>query len=228
MPPLETYGKEFAKQTTEVRNILVPISVVASKQKKKLCHDFLDVCSQNTTKEKAKIYIQQYSELLKLKGGSKMLINIEKEMFLKLYSDAESVKKMQAIIEIYENRREIFASIMKDSLYQKGFESGDGDKNCTAKNIAEKISVVFFDYKNEELGFGFWYKEGTSKKIQKILEKLLEGYKNRLLSIDVENKYNWFIGRRFNFEIDKPINEILDTLHGMYRELEKMAIDELK
>jgi hypothetical protein len=228
IPPLESYGKEYDTQTTEVRNILVPVSVISTKQKKDLCHDFLDVCSCNTTKEKAKVYIQQYSELLKIKGGSKMLTNVEKEMLEKLYSDAESVKKMQAIVEIVENRWEILASIIKDSLYQKGFSPGDGDEQCTTKDIDEKISVVFTDYENVNWGFGFWYKEGTSKKVQASLENLLKNYKNKLLGDNVENEGNWFIGKRFTFEIDRPINDIVDTLQKMFKELEKMAIDILK
>jgi hypothetical protein len=228
LPPLDTYEREYELETAEVRNILVPISVVASKRENDLCHGFLDKCAGKATNEKARVYIQQYSELLKLKGGSKMLTDIEKEMLQKLYSDDESIKKMQLIIEIWENRWEIFSAIIKDSLYQKGFGPGDGDEKCTAKSINEEISVVFTDYDDEKWGFGFWYKEGTSKKIQNTLSNLLMNYNNKLLDSEVENSDNWFIGRKLNFEINEPINEILDTLHKMYKELEKMAVDELK
>jgi hypothetical protein len=228
LPPLETYELEYESETIEVRDILVPISVIASKCENDLCHGFLDKCSRKTMNEKARVYIQQYSELLKLKGGSKMLTNIEKEMLKKLYSDEESVKKMQVIIEIWNNRWEIFAAIIKDSLHQMGFGPGDGDEQCTAKSITEKISVVFTDYDNTDWGFGFWYKEGTSKKLQDVLSNLLKSYNNKLLDTEIENTDNRFIGKRFILEIDKPINEIIDILHKMYKELEKMAVEELK
>jgi hypothetical protein len=228
LPPLETYDLEYESETVEIRDILVPISVIASKCENDLCRGFLDKCSGKTMNEKARVYIQQYSELLKLKGGSKMLTNIEKEMLTKLYSNDENVKKMQAIIEIWENRWEILAAIIKESLHQKGFSPGDGDEQCTAKSINEKISVVFTDYDNTDWRFGFWYKEGTSKKVQDALSNLLKTYNNKLLDTEVENSDNWFIGRKFNFEIDKPINEVIDTLHKMYKELEKIAIEELK
>ena len=149
-------------------------------------------------------------------------------MLKKLYSDDENVKKMQAIIEIWENRWEIFAAIIKDTLHQNGFGPADGDEQCTAKSINENISVVFTDYDDVDWGFGFWYKDGTSKKVQDALSNLLKNYNNKLLGTEVENSDNWFIGRRFVFGIDKPIDEIIDTLHKMYKELEKMAIEELK
>jgi hypothetical protein len=227
LPPLETYEPEYELETAEVRNILVPVSVITNKRENDLCHGFLDKCVRKTMNEKARVYIQQYSELLKLKGGSKMLTNVEKEMLKKLYSDDESIKKMQAIIEIWENRWEIFAAIIKDSLYEKGFGPGDEDEQCTAKSINEKISVVFTDYDDVDWGFGFWYKEGTSKKLQDTLSNLLKNYDNKLLDTEVENSDNWFIGRRLNFEIDKPINELIDVLHKMYKELEKMAVDKI-
>jgi hypothetical protein len=228
MPPLETYETEYTFETTRIKSILVPVSIIDSKQRKDLCHDFLDICSRITTNEKAKIYIQQYSELLKMNGGSKMLTNVEKEMLKKLCSDSESVEKLKMIVEIWENRWEILASIIKDALYQRGFGPGDGDERCTTKSIDKTISIVFTDYKNVDWGFGFWYKEGTSKKIQESLEKLLMNYKNKLLSVEVENAANWFIGKRLVFEIDRPINDIVNTLEKMYVELETMTIDELK
>ena len=80
-PPLETYEIEYESETAEVRNILVPVSVIASKSENDLCRSFLDKCSRKTKNEKARVYIQQYSELLKLKGGSKMLTNVEETVF---------------------------------------------------------------------------------------------------------------------------------------------------
>jgi hypothetical protein len=228
MPPLDEYDRKYASETVEVKKLLVPVSVVDTKQNKDLCHSFLDVCSHIATNEKTKIYIQQYSELLKLKGGSKMLTNVEKEMLEKLYSDAENVKKMQAIIEVWENRWEILASIIKDSLYQKGFSSVDGDKNCSAKSIDEKISLVFTDWEDDNYSFGFLYKEDTPKNIQKSLENLLKTYKNKLLADDAKNRDDWLITKSFTFEIDQPINDIVNTIHKMYKELERMAVDILK
>jgi hypothetical protein len=227
MPPLETYEVEYASETARIKNILVPISIVDSKQRKDLCHTFLDTCSDITTNEKARVYIQQYSELLKINGGSKMLTSVEKEMLKKLCSDDESVKKLQMIGEIWENWREILASIIKDALYQKGFGPVDGDKGCTAKSIDEKISIVFTDYE-DGWGFGFLYKEGTSKKTQESLENLLNNYKNKLLSGKAEKTDNEFICKRLVVELDRSINNIVNMLEKMYEELAKMVIDELK
>jgi len=230
MPPFDTYDPKYARETAEVKKLLVPVTIIDTNRNKDLC-GFLDECSfiaENEKDEKAKIYIKQYSELLKLKGGKKMLINVEKEMLEKLYSDSESVKKMQVITEVYENRLEILASIIKDSLYKKGFGPADGDKNCTAKSINEKISVVFNDYEGDNWGFGFYYKEDTPKNIQKSLENLLENYNNNLLDNDIGNVDNWLIARSFSIEIDRPINDIVNTINKMYKDLEEKAVDILK
>jgi len=237
MPQLDTYDSKYASEIAEVKKLLIPVSVIDTNHNKDLCY-FLDDCSRiattvysnNETKEKAKIYIQQYSELLKLKGGSKMLTGFEKEILRKLYSDAESVKKMQPITEICDNRWKILASIIKDSLYQKenGFSSADGDEKCTEKSIDEKISIVFTDYEDDDWGFGFWYKEGTSRKIQNSLENLLKNYKNKLLADKIENLYDWLIAKDFSFEIDQPIDDIVNEIKKMYKDLEKLAINKLK
>jgi hypothetical protein len=223
-PPLDDYDAEYASETAEIREKLVCLSVIEPNQKNDLCHGFLDVCSRITTNEKAKFYIQQYSELLKLKGGSKMLTNVGKELLGKLYSDAESVKKMQVVAEVYDKRWEILASIIKDSLYKKGFNPVPRDEHDTAKRINEKIHIVFTDYDGEKYRFGFWY-EKTPKSVQKSLEDLLKNYENKLLDVKVINEKDWIIYREFKFEIDQPINDIVDTIIRMYMELEKMAVD---
>jgi hypothetical protein len=228
MPPLKTYEAEYASETARIKNVLVPVSIIDGKRKKDLCHTFLDACSDITTNEKARVYIQQYSELLKISGGNKMLTNVEKEMLKKLCSDDESVKKLQMIGEIWDNRWEILASIIKDVLYQKGFGPVGNDERCTAKSIDEKISIVFTDFENDDLGFGFWYNKGTSKKTQESLENLLNNYKNKLLRGNAENTENQFICKILDIKFDRSINDIVNTLEKMYEELAKMTIDELK
>jgi len=158
-----------------------------------------------------------------------MLTTVGKEMLGKLYSDAESVKKMQAIVEVYVKRWEILASIIKDTLHQNGFRPyDDSNEYYTVKIIDEKASVVFIYDDGDWWRFGFMYKEGTSKKIQKSLEDLLKNYQNKLLLDDTANDNKSLIYRSFEFEIDQPINDIVNTILKMYKDLEKMAADALK
>ncbi|MCL2233579.1 MAG: PD-(D/E)XK nuclease family protein [Treponema sp.] len=231
LPPLKDYdATEYSSEIARIKELLVPITVIDSKGKNDLCH-FLDSCAGFTEHETAKVYIKQYSELLKLNGGNKMLEGMQKEVIMKLYSDEESVKKILAIGEIWDNRGMLFAPIIKDSLFRIGFKQSEDEEfplyeNYTEKNIDKKIFIAFYDDGTGHFWFGFRLGSSVSKKVQDSLENLLKNSENNLLT-DIGNEHGMAIGGSLK-EVDQPIEGFLNSVIAMCQKLEKLAANIVK
>jgi hypothetical protein len=227
MPPFDEYSEEYTEEMDNCKKLLIPLSVVNSKNKIDLCHGFLDACYEIDNIDKAKIYIKQYSELLKTLGGNKMAINIEKEMFKKLFGTTSNVANTNDIGEIWDNRWFILASLIQDALVKdKGFKP-DGDRYSN-KKITDKISLTFIydpDYKKigDVYVFGFSF-DPINQKTKKDLEKILTdiGSEN-ILDKNIETVEDWVIIRKFIFGLDKTVDEIITEIVNLYTQLEKEA-----
>jgi hypothetical protein len=225
MPPLDAYSDEYKKEVDCIRKLLIPVSVVNSNNQTDLCHGFLDRCYEIANNDMAKIYIKQYSELLKILGGNKMIMNIEKELFKKLFGDTDGVKKTADIGEIWDKRWLILASLIQDALIkEKGFVA-DGER-YSYKEVIEKISLAFIydpDYKKigDDYVFGISF-ASASQKTKKSLENILTniGSKNSL-GRDVETVDDQLLARRLYLNIDRPADEIINGVLDIYAQLEE-------
>jgi hypothetical protein len=226
-PPLGDYSDEYKEEVNCIEKLLIPVSVVSSNKQPDLCHGFLDICYEIACTDTAKIYIRQYSELLKTLGGNKLAMNIENELFKKLFGDMDSVKKTADIGEVWDKRWSILASFIHDALIkEKGFVT-DGEW-IAYKNINEKLSLAFlYDLKNKSLGgdyiFGF-SSASTSQKTKNELENILAdiGFKDSLCE-DVETIGDDLLIRRLYLNIDKPADNIINDVLDMYARLEEKA-----
>jgi hypothetical protein len=225
MPPFDEYTKEYKNEIESIKNLLIPVSVVDSINQIDFVHGFLDTCYNFENIDKAKIYIKQYSELLKIMGGNKMTMSVEKEIFKKLFGDVGSVIKTTDVGEIWDNRWLILAVIIQDKLAKEMGFKPDGERYCY-KKINEKINLTFiYDPDSKKIGddfiFGFSY-DSINQKTKKELENLLKGigFEN-LLDENVENIDEWLIIRRLYITIDRPVNEIINDIQKIYTSLEK-------
>jgi len=232
MPPVDDYDKSFNDETEIIKKYLVPISIINSKNKIDFCHMFLDICSNKKLTEKASIYIKNYSELLKVMGGIKMTLNIEKEVFKKLFYNTESVVKTTDIGAIWDNRWLIIGSIIQDKLVNDMKFIPDGDKYCY-KNINDKLKMTFiYDPEYKKIGdtyvIGFSY-ESMKQKIKNDLMDLLNNISFEISSIEKsEDIDGWLIVRKFDFILNKTFNDISNDILKMYKTLEKEKENILK
>jgi hypothetical protein len=229
MPPLDGYSDEYKEEVSCIEKLLIPVSVVDSNNQPDLCHGFLDICYEIADTDKAKIYIMQYSELLKTLGGNKMTMNIEKEMFKKLFGDTDSIEKTSTIGEIWDRRWLILGSLIQDALVREQGFNPDGER-YSYKNITKKLSLAFiYDPDNKKLGgdylFGISF-DSISQKTKKNLEDILAGidFKSspgESLSENVETIENWLLARRLGLNIDKPADKLINGILNMYAQLEE-------
>jgi hypothetical protein len=227
MPPIDEYSKEYIEDINSCKKLLIPISIVNSFNQIDLCHGFLDSCYEIDNIEKAKIYIKQYSELLKTLGGNKMALTVEKEMFKKLFGSNSNIVKTNDIGEIWDNRWLILASIIQDSLVkEKGFKP-DGER-YSYKKITEKLSLTFIydpDYKKigDDFVFGFSF-ESINQKTKKDLESILtEINDDNVLNNEIEIIEDWLIIKRLYITINKPVDEIIKKITNLYVQLEEQT-----
>jgi len=227
MPPIDEYSKEYAEEIGFCKKLLIPLSVVNSFNQIDLCHGFLDSCYEIENIDKAKIYIRQYSELLKTLGGNKMALTVEKEMFKKLFGNDGNVAKTNDIGEIWDNRWLILASLIQDSLVkEKGFKP-DGER-YSYKKINQKTNLAFIydpDYKKigDDFVFGFSFEsinQKTKKDLKNILAKISD---DNLLNNEIEIIEDWLIMKRLRITIDKPADEIIKDITNLYIQLEGLT-----
>jgi hypothetical protein len=225
MPPLNEYRKEFKKEVEIIRKLLVPIPIIDSKNQIDLCHGFLDTCYNKKYIDKANVFIKQYSELLKIMGGNKMTMNIEKEIFKKLFGDIGNVVKTADIGEIWNKRWLILGSIIQDKLVKEMKFIPDGDRYCY-KKICEKLSYTFiYDPDSRKIGdtyiFGFSY-DAINQKTKNELKNLLNSMDCETFSMEkAEIIDNWLIVRKFDCIIDKTFDEIVNNVFQIFKILEK-------
>ncbi|MDR0410801.1 MAG: PD-(D/E)XK nuclease family protein [Treponema sp.] len=248
MPPLDDYSDKYKEEVNEIEKLLIPVSIVDSKKQLDLCHSFLDNCYKIANSDKAKIYIEQYSELLKILGGNKMIMNIEKDLFKKLFENEDSIRKVADIAEVWNKRRLIFAALIQDALIKEQGFCLDDERRVnkeryiykSIKEANEDVSLAFIygpdsDCKeirgNYVFGFSFYTKE--KEKYQETIKNLLEGIgfesslDKDIKCIEYSDKDS-LLFRRLCFEINKPVDELIKDVLNMYAQLYEKAIKRIE
>ena len=219
MPPFEDYSEEYRNEVEKIKKILVPISIVNCKNKIDFCHGFLDICCNLNVKDKAGVYIKQYSDLLKTIGGNKMAENFSKEMLKKMYGDSTSVAITNDIGEIWENRWLILSLIIQDKLVKDMKFEPDGDRYCY-KKINDNLSLAFI-YDPKEIRdayiIGFSY-DSINKAAKEKLKEYLNNFDSVLVKFSKESEdiEKWLIAREIDIPLKKTIDEILNDISQLY------------
>lgn len=221
MPPFEDYSEEYRNEIENIEKILVPVSIINSKNQIDFCHGFLDICCNLNVMDKAGIYIKQYSDLLKKIGGNKMAANISKEMFKKLFGDSDSVAITNDIGEIWDDRWFILSSIIQEKLVKDMKFEPDGDRYCY-KKINNNLKLAFIydpDYKKigDAYIIGFSY-DSINKAAKEKLKEYLNNFDSALVKFSEESDdiEDWLIVREINISLDKTIDEILNDVLQLY------------
>jgi hypothetical protein len=106
-PPLDEYADEYKEIVEEIRQKLAVFPAAA------LSEAFLDPCAKLAKDELGRVYIDEYSKLLKHLGGSYMTREIDLEFLKRIFSSQENIIAAKNIAEVWENR----AALLVDELY---------------------------------------------------------------------------------------------------------------
>jgi hypothetical protein len=225
LPPFADYSPEYKDKTVLIQKLLIPIPVLDSKSENDLCHRFLDKCSEKSKKITAKIYIQQYSDLLKNLGGKSMIMNIEKELFTKLFGDATSIQMMMDIAQIWNDRYNLLYDILSKKLIEEGCFFYEDDQ--IRKDIDDDIFIFFeLEYPDNVEGCRFLFgvesqKDKISKNIKKKFDQILRCQEYSFILSDIDCNESWCFGVYLKEKLLGPIDEVFKDLLGNYRILEE-------
>jgi hypothetical protein len=162
-PPLDDYFKKYQKIVDKIKKRLVVLPVI-DKSKNDIVHGFLDKIA-DTCPEIARVYIKQYSDLLKGMGERIMEMD-EKKKLAKLILAQNHVKLTEDIVTTY-NDTQIIGQIIGEELNKKnGFTKQD---DYYDKQIGE--IWMYFSFGKKYFYIGLWsnYSAKYKKEFKEIL-----------------------------------------------------------
>jgi hypothetical protein len=199
-PPLETYSKDYAELMDEINQKLVVLPAV------KLAEEFLDKCTEaSSTNETARVYIDEYSRVLKDLGGNAMTNEIDLKLLREIYSNSENLVAAKNIADVWGKKKELVNSIFKDALLQSTDWQENEDKTTIGKTINDGICVTYW-MGDHCLGFTS-YKKKLTKETRTKLETILcqaefQKYFDKVHS-DLEEIYVYFQIDDFKGNLDE-------------------------
>jgi hypothetical protein len=231
---LQYYSKKYKKYIDEIEEKLVILPVLESSkndmvQRNDIVHGFLDEIEKIPADETARVFIKQYSNLLKGLGEKIMAMYAEIEILKKLLADEGIVED---IVKVWEKRYSLLFEVFSEKLRERLHFTR------TENNIQKDINNDVFMYlggaylkdaNKSYLDFGFGSKsrkmpEPTQKDLTKIL-------KNERFQLFLDNFFetpDW-VGAKYNKDqLKGSVDDMTETLLGHYRYLEDMAVSVLK
>lgn len=214
-PPFDFYEKKYDNIIKNVKDITYTIPVI------NLC-EWLDKCLNLTDKENeiARVFIMQYSNLLKSLGGDKMVIQKQIEIIEEAFKNEDNKKEFYELGKIWVRRAEIVGNAIFDELKNIGFEINQG---IATKEVLNDIFCVFkVYYDNFILGISF--KNIISNNVKNtIKEIILNSVKNTIYFSD--NIKEWDIKKDYKcsyieFNLDqnsKTVNDIIILIKELYQ-----------
>ena len=202
------------------------------KGKTDLTHSYLAKCITKTEKimieaQKitAKVYLQQYSQLLKHLGGKAMTRETDKEILKKIYKTQKSINTVKDIVELWnsKDKEKLKAEIIQESIkmIDNAFEAYERDVNAIHKRMDSNVSVGF----HTDGGFGFVcsneqneFPQGTVDRLKLLLnDKIFDKYS----STEVEQDNDWVCRYIHLDKIQEPMDELTKLVLTRLQMLEK-------
>jgi hypothetical protein len=165
-PLLDDYSKRYQKDIVpEIKNKLVVLPVI-DRTKNDIVHGFLDKIADPGASEIARVYIRQYSDLLK-EMGERIMEMDEKKKLAKLILAQNHVKLTEDIVNTY-NDTQIIGQIICEELNKKnGFTKYD---DWTYHKQVGEI-WMYFSFGGKKHTIQLWSDYGAKdrKKIKEVL-----------------------------------------------------------
>ncbi|GHV81571.1 hypothetical protein AGMMS49991_01290 [Spirochaetia bacterium] len=219
-PAFEDYTGGYKGIIDEIRKKLVVLPAI------KLAEDYLDTCVAISKDETARVYIEQYSTLIKNLGGKSMTNDIDKEFLRKVFSTKENIAATKNIADVWGKRTallsEIFQAAIKKELNLEERENASGA--TVGKSIGNDVFLAFW-FHETEIAIGFTPDHGKfSTSMQKKLKNVLdENEAFRKHFSDVETDEVQVYKDFYVDDFDASLEEMQNFLIEKYHLLEKTA-----
>lgn len=224
-PPLE-YSKEYAECRDDIRKKLVCLPAINGMSKTDYAHGFLDRCAELSTDQTAKVYINQYSQLVKHLGGQAMMTETEKQIIREIYSSEESLNVVKDIVEIWPKRNELLLLVIYDKLREEpGFMVHSDDKNTVYKRIKNNDDISL-GFERLDGSLGFVYSPGKNEinpGLALKLKGLLEEDKLEQCFTQVQVNDEWVWQDLKIDEIKGSLEDIINVVGDRVETLESRA-----
>jgi len=176
-PPFEEYSEKYKHYLSDIEKklVLLPVFLPASGDDKgeilDITHGFLDkIADINPENITAKVYIQQYSNLLKGLEEDAMSSAFELDVLKRLLETEESRKTAAEIAEVWNNRGTLLFDECKKALCEKGF----AENACLSyfgKRVLPMYGICVYGA-DGQMGFGDTEKN-MSEEVQAKLKTIL-------------------------------------------------------
>lgn len=170
-PPLDEYSDEYKEIREEIRQKLAVFPAIA------LAEEFLDPCAKMAEHELGRVFINEYSKVLKHLGGSLMTKEIDLELLKKVFSSRETIIAAKNIAEVWEQRTELLIDELYGMFQEKLVNELDYETEgarWTGKAINKNTSIGCELCDDEEPHYcwiGFYGDNKTIKVLEEVINQ---------------------------------------------------------
>ena len=226
-PNLNGYEKEYKKYIPKIEEKLICLSAIDKENKIDLTHDFLEKCISSTKdNETARVYLQQYQNLLKYLGGKSMTEELEKKLLREIYSEKGKASVVGDLAKAWNNRADLLSSIIFDELKKTEiFSIHERNDKVIIKIINEDISI---GYKIKNMQYGFVFTSDSEKGIpSNKIDYLVKILNNKCFekNSSVVEKSKYWVWRNYKVEDlddDIDIKKITESIVGKLNKLKEL------
>jgi hypothetical protein len=197
------YSIKDSKLREDIKDLIIPLSVLNKKNEKNFIDDFIDQCIKYSEDNIiAKVYYSEYKELLKSLGGNAMTMNLDRSTLLEIYANKEKLEQFNLFGYLWDKREKVFNEIIRELLKENDFGEYSDDKNIWLFKIDANISLGF-SINGWSFGFTTTPKgKKFSEDTQEELKILLENKKLKDIFVKEPTKSDeWWVYK--NVDIDK-------------------------
>jgi hypothetical protein len=231
-PPLQEYSEKYKTITDKIGKKLVVLPVLERMgNNKDIVHGFLDEIVKIPANETARVFIEQYSNLLKGLGENSMTNLSKRKIIEAIFSDYEMVEIANEIGEMWSDKKtgkgQLLGEILCEKLLLKEelkFKTFPDDEFCIGKEVGNGIVCCIWSWSevDRHISIGFLNSGGQSipEKIKQKLESILkeDEFSNYFLKVEEEGHV---ISRSFNYDsYKKPLSDVVDFLADKFVKLE--------
>jgi hypothetical protein len=153
---------------------LKKVSVINYKNEPSFAIDFIDKCVELSDNDVQRVYLSEYSELVKYLGGTMMSNGIDKKVLIDIYGDKEKFNTFKIFADLWERKNGLLFEIIKEKLIEKLKFIEYPEKNSIVyKCVGNDIFIAL----DESFSFGFFSpKKKIKGDLRKELQKVFEEY----------------------------------------------------
>jgi hypothetical protein len=230
-PNLDSYEDQYKQYKDQIKNVLVHLPAVYkdSNNENDLAKGFLDKCvklADNFNDKTAHVYIEQFSKLIKAKGGLEIMGNeTEKRIIRKLLDSYESRSTANEIAAVWEEdkKNELFGQLLREELIEK-YGLININEDIIGRKIKNDIYVALWP-EPPEIGFFCTSGKKAFKDVKDVLKDVINDEEfTKHLSSEYDNDNDGWIVKAFEIETFKgSFDEIVSFFGETVKNLEEKS-----